>query len=346
MKKLFKKATLLIAFVATMVVSPLALAAVPGGFEMGDFYRAKNDTKGGDFSDPVSAAPCDALTLRMRLHNPGPSAVNNVNVKATIPSGTGTSFSSLATVTAADADPQTVTDTVAIQVSQSAKINYVPGSSQLLDANGGVLQTLPDGALQSGVNIGNVGVSTQQKRFVQFKLKLDCPETPVCPPGTTGTPPNCVTPPVKNVVCDMLSAEIIGSSKVPAKVKFTAKGTASGGATINGYSFNFGDGPSSDSQSNVIEHTYAKAGEYKATVQVKSSLGTTAISQNCSVTIKVTEDQPPVVTPPETPTVKGGSLPSTGPEAAISGIFGTGALGYGIRKWLMSRRAVSDLLNQ
>ncbi len=220
----------------------VASAAAPGGFEMGDFYRGMNDTKATAFMDPVSADPCDTVTLKMRLHNPGPSIVHNVNVQASVPSGKGTSFSSVATVTAADSDPQTVTDSVAINVSKSTTINYVPGSTELLDAHDGVIKTLPDGAIQSGVNIGDVGVSTEQKRFVEFKLKLSCEETPpVTPPNTPQTP---VTP------------------------------------------------------------------------QTPST--------------------------PSTPA----SLPATGPEALASGVMGSGALGYGVRRWLVSRRALRDALKR
>lgn len=164
-------------------------AAAAGQFETGDFYYGKNDTKNSDFVDPVTADPCDTITLKMRLHNPGPSQLNDVTVKATVPSGEGSSFSSVATVTAPNGDPQVVTDSVAIKLSKSAKINYIPGSTQLLDAHSGAIKTLPDGAIQNGVDIGNVGVSIEQKRFVQFKLKVECPtKPPVTPPVTPVTP--------------------------------------------------------------------------------------------------------------------------------------------------------------
>lgn len=175
--------------------SSVALATAAGQFETGDFYYGKNVTKNSGYVDPVQADACgDVITLKMRLHNPGPSALHNVNVKATLPTGTGTSFSSLATVYAADGDPQTVTDTVAIKSSKEATLSYVSGSSQLLDAHSGFLKTLPDGSLQSGVNIGDVGVSIEQKRFVQFNVKVDCPTPPVTPPTPPVTPP--ATPPV------------------------------------------------------------------------------------------------------------------------------------------------------
>lgn len=181
------------AFLMAMLVPAVAYADAAGQIETGDFYYGKNDTKNSAYGDPVLAGPCEVITLKMRLHNPGPSALHNVNVKATVPSGTGTSFSSVATVSAADGDPQVVTDSVAIKLSKSLKISYVPGSSQLLDAHSGVIKTLADGAIQSGVNIGDVGVSIEQKRFVQFKLKTDCPKPPVTPPETPPTTPPTVT---------------------------------------------------------------------------------------------------------------------------------------------------------
>jgi hypothetical protein len=196
MIKALKIAAVSVAVPAIVLGSvPQVFAAAAGQFETGDFYYGKNDTKNSDYVDPVTADPCDTITLKMRLHNPGPSELHDVNVKATVPSGEGTSFSSVATVTAPDGDPQVVTDSVAIKLSKSAKISYIAGSTQLLDAHSGAISTIPDGAIQNGVNIGNVGVSIEQKRFVQFKLKVDCPTPPpVTPPTTPTTPTNPVAP--------------------------------------------------------------------------------------------------------------------------------------------------------
>ncbi len=70
---------------------------------------------------------------------------------------------------------------------------------------------------------------------------------------------------------------------------------------------------------------------------------------------KVNCETPPVTPPvtpptPKTPTQPTpstpASLPATGPEALASGVMGSGALGYGVRRWLVSRRALRDALKR
>ena len=249
-----KKASLVIAALAVTVIgSATAFAAVEGGIEPGDIYFAKNVTKGTGFVKSTSADKGETVQYRVRVHNPGPGIVNGVTVKATIPNGVSDNANSTVTVNAINNSQGPVTDSVAVSLAGSYNVNYIPGSTELLDGNAAKLSTLPDTILSSGVNIGDVGVSLAEKRFVQFSVKINAPEVPVCPPGTTGTPPNCVKPPV-------------------------------------------------------------------------------------TPPTTTTKTTPPAT--PVTPSV----IPSTGPEAAFAGIFGSGALGYGIRQWFNSRRNLRDLL--
>lgn len=52
---------------------------------------------------------------------------------------------------------------------------------------------------------------------------------------------------------------------------------------------------------------------------------------------------------PEAPAPAGqapATIAATGPEAMVSGVAGASALGYGVRRWLMSKAALKDALNQ
>lgn len=384
MFKVLKRASLIVAALAvTIVGSATVFAAANGGIESGSIYFAKNVTKGTGFSKTSAADKGETVQYRVRIHNPGPGVISGTTVKATIPSGVTNNANSTVTLNAINNSQGTVTDTTAVNLAGSYTVAYIPGSTELLDASAVKISTLPDTILSSGVNVGNVGVSLAEKRFVQFSVKINAPEVPkcpagqigtpphcenpkcpagqvgtpphcevpMCPAGTTGTPPKCVEPPKPSVVCDALKAEFIGSTNVPATLKFTAKATAKNGATITGYAFDFGDGVKEDSTAATTQHTYTKEDDYKATVQVKSSLGLTAISSSCTVKVKVTKEKPPVieippvvtteVPPTPTPSIPA-ELPSTGPVEVISGLFGTSSLGFGIRQWLMSRRRLSD----
>jgi uncharacterized repeat protein (TIGR01451 family) len=198
--------------VPAMIASAPVMAAAAGQIEGGDIYRVKNVTKGGAFTDPADATCGDTVQFRVRIHNPGPDALNGVTASASLSTVEGMSHSSNMTVSATNANPQSTSDSAAVKTDKASKISYVAGSTQLLDANGGVMQNLADGIVGGSVNIpGGVGVSTEQKRFVQFNAKVDCPQTPtdVCPniPGDQTEIPagqtkddkgNCVTPPKKN----------------------------------------------------------------------------------------------------------------------------------------------------
>lgn len=189
MKKLLI-ATLAGIFAASVLVfAAPALADNEGQIEGGNIYRVKNITKNIDFTDPVTADPCDVVQYKVRIHNPGPGALTSVTVKAALPNVVATSHTSTVTVSAINANPQSTSDTAVVNVSKASGISYVNGSTQLLDANGNVISTLGDGVTSGGVNIGNVGVSINEKRFVQFKAKLECPKPPVTPPTPPTTPP-------------------------------------------------------------------------------------------------------------------------------------------------------------
>jgi len=177
---IFKKTSIALSVVAgaMIVLGSLAFAMGEGQIERGDFYRIKNETKNVDFSDPASAGPCEMLVYKARLHNPGPGMVKSVNVKVNLPSGASTQNVSTITVTAQNSFPTTATDTATLNLSQSLKVNYVGGSSQLLDQNGNVIRGIGDVTSGSGVNIGDIDVSLNEKRFVQFKAKTDCAKPP------------------------------------------------------------------------------------------------------------------------------------------------------------------------
>ena len=168
---------------AAMTFSGTVNAIGEGQIAGGNIYTVRNVTKGGDYANSISADKCDTVKYSIRLHNPGPGVVSNVNVRVNLPTGASTSNTSTATITSQNAEPATVSDTATVNITSSQKIEYISGSAQLLDANGNLVQGLSDQLVNgSGVNIGEVKVSLEQIRFVQFQAKIDCGETP--PPCT------------------------------------------------------------------------------------------------------------------------------------------------------------------
>jgi uncharacterized repeat protein (TIGR01451 family) len=198
-----------------LVLPVLASGAAPAGqVEGGDIYRVKNVTKNSTFADPATADVCETVQFRVRIHNPGPDALTGVKVKATLNTEASASHSSTVTVSADNANPATTTDTAGVNLSKAAGMTYVAGSTELLDANGAKMSTLADGILNSGVTVTNgVGVSTEQKRFVQFSAKVDCPTTPTTPktPTTPAAPVELPHTGASDVVAAVAGATFVGA---------------------------------------------------------------------------------------------------------------------------------------
>jgi uncharacterized repeat protein (TIGR01451 family) len=194
-------AALMVPFV--FAASP-ALAADEGQIEGGSFYFVKNLTQNSSWGQTASATAGDTLVYRVRVHNFGPSNVVNVNVKATLPSGTGT-FTSTATASSINSNPGSVNSNVTT-VTAPNTLSYISGSTVLLDANGVQVQTLPDGVLASGVNIGTVEVCLDKTRYVQFQVKVAAPAVAAVTPAKAQ--PLAKTGPAENaaLVASLLAA--------------------------------------------------------------------------------------------------------------------------------------------
>jgi len=194
MNKLFS--AVVSAAVVASAFAGTALAAYDyGQLGSGDIYRVRNVTDNQtSFVSQANADPCETVQFKVRVHNGGPETLTNVKVKATIPANSATTHASTVRVTADNNREDAVaTGTATVKLSKASAIKYVSGSTELLDTNGSKLQTLGDTILTSGVNIGSVGVSLNNMRFVQFKAKV-----------------NCDTPVVKNIkVCEVATGKVV-----------------------------------------------------------------------------------------------------------------------------------------
>lgn len=185
------------ALMVPAVIFSTVNAAGMGQIEGGDIYRVKNVTKGTDFTDPATATCGDTVQFKVRIHNPGPSPISSVKVVATLPNQTATQHVSRVTVSAPDADPMSTSDTATVNLDKAGTLSYIAGSTELLGAHNDKISTLSDAITGAGVNIGNVGVSIEQKRFVQFQAKVEC-ETPA---------------PEKITVCELATKKIVTINK-------------------------------------------------------------------------------------------------------------------------------------
>ena len=135
--------------------------------------------------------------------------------------------------------------------------------------------------------------------------------------------------------CKDLTADTTDGD-APLAVNFTATGKVKN-AKIESYLFDFGDGVTQESKDATVAHTYTQAGDFSASVKIKTNKGITESDNNCVAVIHVSTPETPPVTPPA-------QIPDTGPEAAFLGMGGTGALGYAVRAWRRSKQAVKSAL--
>lgn len=105
------------------------------------------------------------------------------------------------------------------------------------------------------------------------------------PPPTKPTTPTTPTPQPK-YSCTSLNVTTLTQTKK----RFTATASATNGAQIVGYVFDFGDGKKEETTKTTIEHEYATPGTYTAKVSVKVQVGNEvkiAEGQNCQKSVEV-----------------------------------------------------------
>ena len=103
-----------------------------------------------------------------------------------------------------------------------------------------------------------------------------------------GNPVEGKPKPKPSFKCDSLVPAVVTRTKY----NFTAAASASGGAVVTGYTFDFGDGETATSSSATVSHTYAAAGTYTAKVTANVKVGTEtkpATGPTCQATITIKE---------------------------------------------------------
>lgn len=283
------------------------------------FETTKQVRKAGDttWAKSVTVNPGDTLQYKITYKNAGEVNEYNVVVKDTLPAG----------------------------------ITYVPGSSVLTNTNFPNGSTVSDSVVTSnGINIGsykpgsvatlvfNAKVPANSNSLVCGENTFTNTERTIANGGYLEDTANavinktCTTTPV--YTCSALTASLVSGTEY----KFNGSASASNGASIVSYVFNFGDGQSQTvtNPSNVL-HTYATTNAtYKPSLTVNvnvNGVDKTVTSTGCTTTITVGV---PPVTPPVTPPL----LPHTGPTDNIVAFLGLGALIASIIYYVRSRRAI------
>jgi len=308
----FSKLAAALAVVPVLAVSGNALAGSPGQLAGGDNYLVRNLTQNGSYANTISTNCNDEIVYSMQLSNTQFGALNNVTLKATLPSNGGVST---ATATTDLGGTSGTSDTVTVNLGANQTQSLVNGTTTLYDGSGHAIKTLPD-TITSGVNIGTLNGSTTE--FVNFHAKVSCPTAPE----------------VKFACVELSNPTQIDRTHYD----FTAKGSAQN-ATITGYTFTTknANGNVVDTFSNTtssttsgVYHFNQETGTYTVSAQLNTDHGS---NSNSNCVKQVTVASPPT-TPPTTPPAT--TLPNTG-AGDVLGVF-AGASAFGTAAHAVTRR--------
>lgn len=268
-----------------------------------------------DWKQTVSVKPGDQVRFRIVAKNTGNTVLNKLSIQDVFPAGLA-------------------------QVNGSIQLNGTHIGNSL--AAGMTLPSLKPG--QSHTVTFTAATNTTESRAAACSTGLVnkgiIRSGDVLPDKSdTAVVKVCAPKLAPSYACESLTHTIINQSN--RQVRFTAKYTVKDGAKFSHYMYDFGDGSGQmRSTSNVVEHSYAKDGNYTAkVVPVFTTQGQqqTSESESCNVSISFTT---PVAPPtPEQPS-KGvpEQLVDTGPGALIGAFMSAmtgGAIAY---KYVWLRR--------
>jgi uncharacterized repeat protein (TIGR01451 family) len=151
-----------------------------------DFFRGVQVGRDSVWSDPVQNVTQDAeVEGKVYIHNnadarlndqPGnPGIAKDVNVRVAMPTGTKQSQDATAYISATNAQPTQVFDTLTMTGANNGffAIDYVPGSAQL--HKNGQTTALSDNLVTSGVNLGDQKGCFDFVQEVTFRMKVKMP---------------------------------------------------------------------------------------------------------------------------------------------------------------------------
>jgi len=335
------------------------------GDERAFFTGRDNAVTSGGWSDPVNnVQPGKEYLLRIFVHNnanqglnaSGKGVAKDTIVKVTLPTNVGTNLVATAAISASNATPGTVTDTLNFKSANGVKLTYVPGSAQLDTAfmHG---KKLSDSIVTSGAPIGSQAINGLwpgcfgYAGFVYLKVKASAPVTPK--PGIsiakTASATTVAPGDKENYTLTVTNNSKADATNVVVRDALPAGVTASGATlSLNGAAaqaitnyqqlfakdgINIGTVKAGNKAVIVISTTInADATGKDCTINLlntayASATGIPATSASASVTVNKTCEGTP-------------TLPDTGMEMPLAAALGTTAIGTSVQAYLRSKRGL------
>lgn len=290
----------------------------------------------GGYQDKLSGLKDgQKLVLRVYVHNnANPNAIgeaaataHNTELKVLLPKNEASSNTALATISASNANPGTVGDsvdfssatpfTMEFDKSSPVQVTYRPNGQ-----GGYVTRTLQTASFVSDqdlhASLGDFKGCFNYAELITMTVVIHSKPVVVESSG----------------ICKLLSMSVVNKDEREVSASVTGEVN---NAEIVGYKIDFGDGTVVEQQS--ANHKYSGDGTYNLTgyVKVKLANGSTEwkTASSCESQITFKHGVPPKV-PPKTP-VPPKSLPNTGPGNVIAAFFGVTTLSS-IAYYVVSRK--------
>lgn len=239
----------------------------------------------------------DKFDIRTYVHNGadddfndngnGSAVAKNTNVRLVAPLNTeGNTLTFTSTISATDVSPVTDTARLFCAEGKQVMLKLVPSSVKVYSSQYGYNNVTDSSVNGDPLTIGSRVPGSGDvwgcwADRVNVAYIVEIVEMPVEEPEPI-------------YLCDLLSVVVLNDRKF----KFTTTATARNGATVKDYSYDFGDDTRvTVSDSNSVEHTYAKEGNYKINVVVNFNVDNevkSATSENCIKQVNIKADVCPI----------------------------------------------------
>lgn len=149
-----------------------------------------DDGSSTNFYDPINDVRSgDTLLLRVYIHNNADTSLNadgtgiakNTKVRISLPSGMATDLPASAFISADNARPQVIEDTLDMRATTPVALQFVPGSASIESHTGTFKAALSDDIVTNGVTVGSDALDGNYKgcfdyvASVTFKVKVISP---------------------------------------------------------------------------------------------------------------------------------------------------------------------------
>ncbi|HSH18677.1 MAG TPA: DUF11 domain-containing protein [Candidatus Saccharimonadales bacterium] len=168
-----------------------SFTGVPGIGDERDFFTGMVGTDQPNFYDPMNdVRGGDELLVRIYIHNNADSSKNadgsgvakNTRVRVDLPTGMNQNQVASAFISADNAQPKVIEDTLSLTANTPVSLQYVPGSANIKSLSGSLNTSLSDDIVsENGVVIGSEQLNGDYKgcfeyvASVTFKVKVTAP---------------------------------------------------------------------------------------------------------------------------------------------------------------------------